>query len=152
MRNLLLAIAATISSAGATQAPEPTLQERLIELEKQSWVAWQQMDSAFWERFLSEDHVELSAVAGAVGKKAVIDGIASKQCKVASYKVDHFTFRQFDDHTALLIYRAQQDTTCGTIRVPSPVWATSLYQLRDGRWVNVLYEHVPVIEPPTKKP
>jgi len=28
--------------------------------------------------------------------------------------------------------------------VPSPVWATSMYAKRDGRWVNVLYQHTVV--------
>ena len=41
-------------------------------------------------------------------------------------------------------HRAEQNTTCGEARVPSPVWATSLYAKRAGRWVNVLYQHTPV--------
>ena len=95
--------------------------------------------------------VEVSGYAGAAGKKSVIAGIQSKVCHVASYKVDHFTFRQLDPKTAVLVYRAEQDTTCGGLKVPSPVWATSLYQLRGGRWQNVLYEHTPVLVPPAKK-
>ena len=31
--------------------------------------------------------------------------------------------------------------------VPSPVWATSLYARRDGRWVNVMYQHTPLARP-----
>jgi hypothetical protein len=38
---------------------------------------------------------------------------------------------------------AAQDTTCKGIAVPSPVWATSLYIRRDGRWFNVLYQQTP---------
>jgi hypothetical protein len=109
------------------------------------------MDSKFWQRFLSDDHVELNGFIGATGKKQVIGGIASGACKVASYSVDHFTFRRFSPDTALVIYRAEQDTSCGGFKVPSPVWATSLYQLRGGRWQNVLYGHTPVMQPPPKK-
>jgi hypothetical protein len=43
--------------------------------------------------------------------------------------------------TAALIYRAEQDTTCGGVKVPSPVWATSVFVRRDGRWQNFLYQH-----------
>ena len=135
----------------AAAAAQLTTEQKLISLETQSWASWQKMDASFWEQFLSDDHVEISGYAGAVGKKAVIDGIRSRGCHVASYKVDHFTFRQLDSDTAVLVYRAEQDTTCGGIKVPSPVWATSLYQLRDGRWQNVLYEHTPVLTPPAKK-
>ena len=108
--------------------------------------------AGFWDRFLSDDHVELNGFVGAIGKKGVIDGIASKACHVASYKVGDFTFRRFDARTALLVYRAEQDTTCGAVKVPSPVWATSLFQKRGGRWVNVLYGHSPVLTPPAKRP
>jgi hypothetical protein len=109
------------------------------------------MDAGFWDRFLSDDHIEISGYSGAAAKKDVLGGIRSKVCTVASYKIDHFTFRQLDPKTAVLIYRAEQDTTCGGIKVPSPVWATSLYQMRSGRWQNVLYEHTPVLVPPKKK-
>jgi hypothetical protein len=134
----------------AAAAPSAT-EKTLIDLETQSWAAWQRMDAGFWDRFLADDHIEISGYVGAVGKKAVIDGIRSKVCHVASYKVDHFTFGQIDLKTAVLVYRAEQDTTCGGIKVPSPVWATSLYQLRGGRWQNVLYEHTPVLTLPAKK-
>jgi len=139
-------------SAHARPISNQALEQRLIALEKQSWVAWQAMDPKFWQRFLSEDHVELNGFVGATGKKQVIDGIASGVCKVRSYTVDRFTFRRFSADTALLIYRADQDTLCGTFKVPSPVWATSLYQLRGGRWQNVLYGHTPIMQPPKKAP
>ena len=150
MRRMLL-----IASVGWLTAASPvaaaTDQQTLIDLEKQSWAAWQKMDAAFWDRFLSDDHIEISGHAGVTGKKNVLAGIQSKLCHVVSYKVDHFTFRQLDPKTAVLVYRAEQDTTCAGIKVPSPVWATSLYQLRDGRrWQNVLYEHTPVLVPPKK--
>ncbi|MFL6722400.1 MAG: nuclear transport factor 2 family protein [Sphingomonas sp.] len=142
-------LAALMFAAAAATAP--TTQQKLIDLETQSWAAWQKMDAGFWQRFLSDDHVEISGYSGATGKADVIRGISSKVCKVASYKVDHFTFRQFDSRTAVLVYRAEQDTTCGGFKVPSPVWATSLFQLRDGRWQNVVYEHTPVLMPPVRK-
>jgi hypothetical protein len=145
-------IATAILSAAPAEAADDPLRTRLIAMEKQSWAAWQRMDTVFWNRFLSDDHVELNGFVGATGKKSVIDGIAGKACHVASYKVGDFAFRRFDTRTALLIYRAEQDTTCGKYKVPSPVWATSLYQLRQGRWVNVLYGHSPVLTPPAKIP
>jgi hypothetical protein len=144
--------ASAVLAAAPARAAEDPLKARLIALEKQSWAAWQRMDSGFWNSFLSDDHIELNGFVGATGKKSVIDGISGKACHVASYKVGDFTFRRFDAHTAVLIYRAEQDTTCGKYKAPSPVWATSLYQLRRGHWVNVLYGHSPVLVPPVKAP
>ena len=142
--SIALLLAAPASSSGGLQA-------QLIALEKQSWAAWQKMDAAFWRRFLSDDHIEVSGFVGATGKADVVRGISSKVCKVNSYALDHFTFRRLDPNTAVLVYRAAQDTTCGGMKVPSPVWATSLYQLRGGRWQNVLYEHTPVLALPRKR-
>ena len=146
-----LALASSSVGADAKLNTDQALEQRLIALEKQSWVAWQAMDAKFWGRFLSDDHVELNGFVGATGKKQVIEGIVSGACKVNSYAVDHFTFRRFSATTALLVYRAEQNTSCGGFKVPSPVWATSLYQLRGGRWQNILYGHTPIMVPPKKQ-
>ena len=146
---LALLSAGIAAPAPAAAAPSKTETE-LVALEKASWAAWQKMDSAFWSRFLSDDHIEVSGFVGSTGKADVIRGISSKVCTVKSYNVDHFTFRQMDPKTAVLIYRAEQDTTCGGMKVPSPVWATSVYQKRGGRWQNILYEHTPVLTLPKK--
>jgi uncharacterized protein DUF4440 len=145
---LALLVAAALTPASASAA---TTEQTLIALEKQSWAAWQNMDAEFWKGFLSDDHIEVSGFVGSTGKADVIRGIVSKVCKVASYKVDDFQFRQIDPNTAVLIYRAEQDTSCAAVKVPSPVWATSLFQKRGGRWQNVLYEQTPALVPPAKK-
>lgn len=132
----------TAVSSHARSAGNDLLEQRLIAFEKDSWVAWQRQDPAFWEKFLSADHIEIWPT-GAVGKQDVIGGIRKKVCTVRSWTADHFTFRRLDPDTAVLVYKATQDTVCGATQVPSPVWATSIFELRDGRWVNVYYSHVP---------
>ena len=141
MRLGILAVIAVASASGAAAAP--SLEVRLIALERQSWAAWQAQDSRFWQTFLSGDHVELHG-SGPVGKAAVIGGIASGACHVEGYALANFSFRRFGPDTALLVYRAEQHTTCGGARAPSPVWASSLYQRRHGRWLNVYYSHLPI--------
>jgi len=146
MFRILLGFAA-LAIAGAAEARRPdSVEAALIALERQSWVAWQAMDSRFWETFLSDDHVEMQG-GGPAGKQAVIAGIAGGLCHVSGYSLSDFTFRRFGPDTALLVYRAEQTTSCGGHAVPSPVWATSLYQRRRGHWVNVLYVHSPAAPP-----
>ena len=137
-----------LAAAPAAHSPDQKLEARLTAMEKASWAAWQNMDVPFWEDFLSDDHVELNAFVGPVGKAAVIGGIAKKVCKVRTYKVDRFTFRRLDENTAILVYRADQDTSCGSVTVPTPSWATSIYQRRAGKWKNVLFELTPIGQPP----
>ena len=145
----LLALFALLTQAAAAPRaarPDP-VEQQLTALERQSWVAWQSHDVAFWEHFLSDDHVEIQLAGGWTGKRQVIAGIASGSCTVVSWTVDQFSFHRLGPDTAMLIYRATQDTHCGAFTVPSPSLATSLYQRRHGRWENVLYVHTPMARP-----
>ncbi len=143
----VLLIAAPVASA-APGADDKALEAELIAMEKASWVAWQGHDAAFFERFLSDDHVEMQP--GPAGKAPVVAGVKAG-CVVKRYEVDQFKLTRFGPDTALLTYRAAQDTMCGPAHVPSPVWATSLFVRRGGRWQNALYVHTP-IPPPAKEP
>jgi hypothetical protein len=139
MKHLAWAAGAAAMLAGVAQAA--SLDDELIALEKQSWVAWQGHDQAFFSRFLSDDHVEMQG-NGPAGKAGVVAGVGGA-CTVRSYAVDRFKVTRFSADTALLTYRAVQDTSCGAAKVPSPVWATSLFVRRDGQWRNALYVHSP---------
>jgi hypothetical protein len=151
---LVLAIAAALAFPALAQTPLPAGTEaQLIDLEKQSWAAWQKKDLAFWEQHLSADHVEIDGPDGPQDRAFVLKGVANRACAVASYDLDRFTFRQLDADTALLIYHAAQDFACGDKRIPNVGWVTSLYQRRNGRWENVLFEHLQVPSPkPTEPP
>ena len=142
----LVAAAAAASLAGAAHGAPTSLEDQLVALEKQSWVAWQGHDAAFFQRFLSADHVEIEP-QGPSGKAPVVKSVAAG-CTVKSYAVDRFKLTRFGPDTALLTYRAAQDTTCGPFKVPSPVWATSLFVKRGGRWQNALYVHSPAAPDP----
>ncbi len=137
-----LLLAGPASPALAAPKADP-LEAELIALEKASWVAWQGHDGKFFDRFLSADHVEVG-VGGPGDKASVVSGVAGGGCTVASYTVDHFTFTRFSADSALITYRAAQDTKCGVAAVPSPVWASSFFVKRDGRWQNAAYVHTPI--------
>lgn len=142
-------IAARFSLAAAPMSPREThsastaddsLQEQLTAIEKQSWVAWQAHDGKFFQSFLSDDHVEVGTT-GIATKAQVVAYVGSGSCVISHYSVDHFHATRFDTGTALLTYRAEQQTTCGGAVVPSPTWVSSLFVRRNGKWVNALYQH-----------
>jgi hypothetical protein len=142
---LFLLMATTL--AGAAESLEPgalsASDEMLIrELESKSWVAWKTHDAAFFEQFLADDHVEVHGY-GVTDKSGVVAGVRSPSCVVHTYSLGPFTVAKTSVDSVLVTYRAEQDTLCGGARVPSPVWATSLYVKRASRWVNVLYQHTP---------
>lgn len=131
-----------VAVAGQTAAVDDKLKETLINVEKQSWVAWQKRDGSFYQNSLSDDHVEVNAV-GTASKKEVVDFVGSPVCVVKSYSLDRFDVTIFSADTALIVYHAEQDTTCNGKRAPSPTWVTSLYVKRDGKWLNAMFEETP---------
>ncbi len=149
MRILAAAALAFISaSACATSQAQPqnqSTQQVIEDLERQSWAAWQQHDGAFYQRFLSDDHVEIHRT-GPANKAQIVPFVAGGACTVASFTLGDMSFTQFSADSAVLTYRAEQDTTCGSARVPSPVWVTSGYVFRDGRWQNSIYVQTPLPE------
>jgi hypothetical protein len=146
---ILLASASVVSALpNATEPLPPNLLSADYEieiraLETSSWAAWQNRDADFFEQFLSDDHVDVHSF-GVTGKRSVVDGVRSPLCVVKNYSIGPLTLTAVSADTVLVTYRAEQDTTCGKVRVPSPVWATSLYARRAGRWVNVLYQQTPL--------
>jgi len=151
MRTNLLAPLVALGLAAATScsteqrpgAVQSTADVELIrELEAKSWVAWKAQDAAFFERFLSEDHVEVHGY-GITGRPAVVGGIRSGICVVQSYSLGTMSTAVVAPDAVLVTYRAEQDTRCGNSKAPSPVWATSLYVKRSGQWLNVLYQQTP---------
>jgi hypothetical protein len=153
MKRWLATAAALGFVAGTTRAPaqsvDPALEKTLTVLEMQSWDAWKSRDSAFFQRFLSDDHVEIHP-AGISNKAAVVASVGTPNCVVNSYSVGSFKLSVFNETTALLTYRAAQDTQCNGVAVPSPVWTGSLYIKRDGRWQNAAYQHTKATEQPPK--
>ena len=135
----LAGAAEPLTPATSSLSDEATIRE----LESKSWIAWKNHDAIFFEQFLSDDHVEIHGY-GVVGKGAVVESVRSPVCVVQSFTLGPLSVTVVSPDVMLVTYRAEQDTLCVSTRVPSPVWATSLYAKRSGRWVNVLYQHTPV--------
>jgi hypothetical protein len=139
------AIVTTLTAAAepAKSATPSSTDEALVrDLESKSWIAWKNHDAIFFEQFLADDHIEVHGY-GIVGKSAVVEGVRSSACVVQSYSIGPLSVTPVSPDSMLVTYRAEQDTLCGIAKVPSPVWATSLYAKRSGRWVNILYQHTP---------
>ena len=134
-----------INACAHSQTQTPSAQAIIESLERQSWIAWQHHDGDFYQHFLSDDHVEIHRT-GLASKAQIAPFVASGACTVTSYTLGDMTFTQFSADSAVLTYRAEQDTTCGASRAPSPTWVTSGYVLRDGRWQNSIYVQTPTID------
>jgi hypothetical protein len=128
-----------LQRSDARESLEVTLQR----LERASWDAWKNRDAKFFSDFLTDDHAEIGA-GGVADKAAVLKTVATPACRVNSYSIGEFHFVLLNPSTAVLTYRAEQDTTCNGTRVPSPAWATSVYVNRGGHWRNAVYQQTPI--------
>jgi Domain of unknown function (DUF4440) len=140
---LLAGLLTLLVAMSAPAADTDSVEAQVIALEKQSWAAWQSHDAKFFEGFLSDDHVEVHGY-GVTGKADVVRGVGSDACKVESYSLGDFRFRRLSDESVMLVYRAEQKTLCGGAPVPSPVWTSSVYAKRGGRWLNVLFQQTAI--------
>jgi len=144
----LAALAVVLAGCAATNALKPyeneaAVQDRLVAMEKQSWVAWQQHDASYFSSLLSDDHIDVGPT-GFADKAAVVNAVRGGGCTVQSYSVEDFRVRRVADDAMMVMYRASQNTTCNGAAVPSPASVTSVYARRNGRWQNVLFQQTPV--------
>jgi hypothetical protein len=130
--------AAALALGSWAMAATENVGATLIAMEKASWVAWQKHDTKFYQGFLSDDHVEVG-FGGPDNKANVIKGVESG-CTVKSYDTKGYKVTQLGPETALITYWATQDTLCGGQPVPTPVWVSSLYVKRKGKWLNAVYQ------------
>ena len=135
-----VSVAVTHSNGATSVTPSP--EAELVAKERASWAAWQNHDAVFWQNFLSDDHVEVHPT-GRATKPEIVQFIGAHACTVNSYSVTDFHFTQFSADSAVLTYRAAQDTTCGATHVPSPDLITSGYTRRNGHWENTLFVETP---------
>jgi hypothetical protein len=145
VKRYLAAIFALGSAAVcAAEQLAPADDTAIRDLELKSWVAWKAQDATFFEQFLSDDHVEVHGY-GVTTKANVVGAVRKAGCVVQMYALGPMTLTPVTPESVLVSYRAEQDTRCGGAKVPSPVWATSLYVKRSGKWVNVLYQQTPAL-------
>jgi hypothetical protein len=147
MRSSVVLFATLVVAASNAHAQSQTLADSLQQMERASWVAWQNHDGKFFQQFLSDDHVDLGAW-GEANKAAVVQYVSSGACKVSSYAVDKFKATQLAPNAILLTYHAAQNSTCNGGKVPSPVWVSSLFVNHDGRWLNATNQQTPDLSGP----
>jgi hypothetical protein len=141
----LLLVAATAAPALGQErmaggVPDSATRSALVALERQSWEAWKNRDTSFFRANMAENAIQ-NGRTGLAKKDEIVRSIAS-DCDVTSFALDESSLQvtMVDPNTALLTFKATQDATCGGTKAPSPVWATSMYVRRGGKWLNAFYQ------------
>jgi len=108
-------------------------QRAIIATEKKLWEAWKNKDMKPFKANLSADAVMISN-SGVADKKTSLTAMEGEACEVKNYELMDLKVTFLNSSTAILTYKSTQDATCGGQAVPSPVWSSSVYVMRGGRW------------------
>lgn len=142
---MMIAIAASFITLGQTKTPKNnnnSVEAQLIALEKQAWEAWKNRNGSFYQSFLSEDSIQISA-NGVENKAQIIESMSDSSCEVKSYSLDNFKLVMLEKNTAILTYKAMPDAICNGKALPVTLWASSVYVKRSGKWLAAFYQDTP---------
>ncbi len=138
------------ASASPSPSPKPKpkmskaqLLKKLSATETKLWEAWKNKDAKPFQANLAADSVMIGS-GGVQGKTAAIKEITSMGCDVKSFKLSDWKLTMIDSDAAVITYKGIADGTCGGQALP-PVWASSVWVKRGGRWQAFSHQETPVM-------
>jgi uncharacterized protein (TIGR02246 family) len=130
----------TLGFAQAAKGKNSDAEQKLTSTEKQLWEAWKNKDGEPFKQSLTDDSVMIDQTGIVQGKDKAIDNLTKTPCEVKSYSLGDIRVSWVDKDTALLTYKAESDATCGGQKVPSPVYASSIWVKKDGKWLTPFHQ------------
>jgi hypothetical protein len=144
---LVLATVAVINaqSKGTVQpkGKNASVEQKLIDMEKQFWEAWKNKNGDPFRQNLTEQFVIVGEGGVGRGQNTVIDDVTKGDCDVKSYALSDLKVDWLDDDMALLTYRADEDASCGGHKLPATVYAGSLWQKKGSKWLSAFHQETP---------
>jgi len=138
-----LAIAPTLDRA-AWAGDE--VADTLTTLEKGMWEAWAKGNDSVFEKYLHENTISLTSGVLTSGRAKVISSYKEAECEVRSYLLEDVKAHPINEHTVVLTYKAQQDATCGGVKLDPKLLATSVWVREGGQWQVASYQETPVAD------
>ena len=142
---LMLAAAAANFTAGQVKRND-SVEAEIVALEKRAYEAWKQKDKKFFEEHMWEDGQYLDQ-NGVGGKAQYIKAIIDNDCAVNSYALDTPQVTMLGKDAALVAYRYTYDIVCGGKPEAGPLWASTVYVKRSGKWLIAFHQELPAAAP-----
>ena len=125
-------------------ASNDKLQADLVTKEKALWDAWGKKDGKPFEESMNPDTVGVDAVNGiSIGRDTAVKQITTHNCEVKSYNLSDEKVTPIDKDAVILTYKADQDVTCGGQKMPSTVYASSIWKKQSGKWWAAFHQETP---------
>lgn len=135
----LLTFAVTFA-VGQTKRND-SVEAQIVALEKTAFEAWKNKDRKFFEDHMFEAGQYLDP-NGVGGKAEYVKAIIDNNCTVSSYSLDNTKVNMLSKDVALLTYRYAHDVVCGGNREASPLWASTVYVKRGGKWLIAFHQEI----------
>lgn len=135
---LFVVIAAAVSSPGQKSAvpKKPGVEQDLIRTEIGFFEAWKTQDEAYFRSHVAEDGV-FWGEDGTLSREEQLreQKMSAAVCTVRGYNLSDFGVMPLSAGTYLLTYKAEQYGTCSGSALPVHLNGSSVYVLREGRWL-----------------
>lgn len=136
-------------------AAAPTA-DALLAIDKQANEAWAKSDGKFFEGMLSDSFVSYDR-GERMGKADIVKMIAGMKCDIKSWSLDEPQMATINADTYALTYKGTFDGSCAgpdgkSMKLPSPVRASSVYVRSGEKWLAVYHGETPIIDPKNPPP
>jgi uncharacterized protein (TIGR02246 family) len=122
-----------------------SVEAEIVALEKSAFAAWKNKDKKFFEENMAEDgqYLDLNGVGA---KAQYVKAIIENNCTVSTYALDNTKVTMLSKDVALLTYRYSHDAVCGGNPEASPLWASTMYVKRGGKWLIAFHQEIPAAQ------
>lgn len=139
----MVAVAVTFAVGQAKR--NNAVEAEIVALEKRAFEAWKNKDKKFFEEHMAEEGQYLDL--NGVGSKAqYVQIVTGPLCKVSNYALDNTKVTMLGRDAALLTYRYTHDAVCGGTPEASPLWASTVYVKRGGKWLIAFHQEIPAAQ------
>ena len=135
----LLVILILLMSALAN-GQDNSLQQQVLGHERQELDALKNADYKAFADLISDDAVFLNP-HGHAGKKEVVGHVSD--FKLLDYTISDVHFVKLSDRSGLVAYRLVQEISAGGHEFTTTVFASAVWEQRNGRWVTLFSQETP---------
>jgi len=148
----LLAGAIVVVGAQYASAQDPQAEKTIIANERAINDAVVKVNVAGFTQFVAADGWSVDGMSGRMAVADFIKGFdqMAKDMKVTSWDITDSKVQWVDATTAVHSYKWTGQGTYQGQPMPSPVWASTVWTKKNGKWMAMFHQESVVTPPPTK--
>jgi len=143
MRRIALAalgLAMLLSAVPLFSQANASIEKTLESNEKAGWQAWKDNDVKKAGAWFTNDSISIADGGVFKGKEQLLKSFSDGRCVVNSFSLSDFSYMWLDKGTVIMTYTGTQDATCDGKRQGGKVFATSIWQKKDGKWLSPFHQ------------